>query len=134
MSLRSEAKEAMAKMAEARGYVETPVAIRAEDWTARDCFGPTLAVAQAVLAVIDEYEEVTLCENKHCPGLWYAKGMSGFDAEHAKHLHVFLRRKQKPKPDVTELARRAVKEWKRRYGDAEPLSDAMHALAEAVDE
>ena len=91
-----------------------------------------ISLRLAILAVIDEYEEVTLCENRYSPGLWYSEGTAGFDAKFTKNLHTFLRRK--PKPDVTELARRAVKAWRSTHGSMVPVCDAMDALEKKLDE
>ena len=93
------------------------------------------ALAKAVLAVIDEWEEVEVRPSTCSTGTLFVKGSSHYVA-HDDTCFTILRRKQKPKPDVTELARRAVKEWKRRFGEppTRPLSIAMTALAEAVDE
>ena len=44
---------------------------------------------------------------------------------------VLVLRKQEPKPDVTELARRAVKEWREGFVERQM---AMGALSKAVDE
>ena len=133
MSLRSEAKEAVLKALRAtpnRGCASAASAIERNEyggWTAQ-------VALEAVLAVIDEYEEVTLCENRYSPGLWYSEGTASFDAKFTKNLHTFLRRKQKPEPDVTELARRAVKVWRGSYGSTRPVCDAMDALEKKLDE
>ena len=105
MSLRSEVIEAMAA-------VKMPVARRLP-----------------ILAVIDEYEGAEVQKYPMCEGYLRTRE-SGF-WDHNKPSFTVYRKKQKPKPDVTELARRAVKAWR---GGTYATHEAMHALAEAVDE
>ena len=112
MSLRSEAVEAMA--------------------AAHILF----AARAPVLAVIDEYEEVEV--NTHRDGDWAYLPCGGRRAKFGNspdyRVETFLRRKQKPKPDLEALARRAVKAWRSGCAFTVPEAAAMEALAEAVDE
>ena len=134
MSLRSEAIEAAAKACEASGCPSTARHIRKERPA-----GLAERVSQAVLAVIDKYEEVEVqlgANNLYC---LRTRGSPFWNP--SRPSFTIYRKKQEPAPDVEELARRAVKEWEQRRRDldnhgcvyAKLMDDAMDALAEALD-
>ena len=111
MSLRSEAVEAMAA-------AHIPFAARAP-----------------VLAAIDEYEEVEVlpCASRNEQWLRLTDQGGRLYNPLQRDTTTILRRKQKPEPDVTELARRAV-EARCKWGlTSLEMSNTMDALAEAVD-
>ena len=131
MSLKDEMREAIAVALEKRGYPETAAAIRAEDWSDADRHGSVRSVvfaARAALSVGDEYEEVEVQKTPHRAVLRLRSSLCW-----ESHLPSFIvyRKKEKPKPDVTELARRAVEAWR---SPAVGFGPAMNALAEVVDE
>ena len=131
MSLRSEAKEAAAKTASNRGFSGTAAAIRNEDWDTHVAYPALLAATKAVLAVVDKYEEVKMQVVANNPNYLRVRDGNVYWQRHEPSFTVY-RKKQEPKPDVTELARRAVKA--RRSGTRQAECDAFKALAEAVDE
>ena len=130
MSLRDELKEGMAVAVEAHGGKLTVEAVRDEDWAREKhphaCPG-TLAQAKAALSVCDEYEEVEVRPSTCDVLTWFPENSDQYISTDSSCFTI-LRRKQKP--DVTELARRAVKAWR---SPAPVFGAAMEALAEAVD-
>ena len=127
MSLRSELKEAMAVALEKQRYLVNADRVREERWGG----GGTLVAAQAVLSVCDEYEEVEVQE-ACSKDLWRTRERNTWEP-HIPSFTVY-RKKQKPEPDVTELARRAVKAWRETHNASEPVCDAMDALEKKLDE
>ena len=123
MSLRSEQKEAMAVALEERRYLVVADLVRREQWGD----GGALIAAQAVLSVCDEYEEVEVRPSTCDVLTWFPENSDQYISTDSSCFTI-LRRKQKP--DVTELARRAVKAWR---SPAPVFGAAMEALAEAVD-
>ena len=85
----------------------------------------------AALSVCDEYEEVEMQEVRGTAPHYLRTRDSAFWEPHLPSFTVY-RKKEKPEPDVTELARRAVKAWGRYVSIAsrggEPISDVMAAL------
>ena len=136
MSLRSELKEAMAEAQTAQRYPDDARVIRAEAWEKVRRCASGVNVARAVLAVIDEWEEVEVRESKDDSHVMRVARTCLYPDQYGP-VSTILRRKQEPAPDVKELARRAVKAWRERdraiFG-FRPVTDAMDALAEAVDE
>jgi hypothetical protein len=150
MSLRSEVKEALMRFLDVLGYDCMALAVCREDWCATGTHQRGLAAARAILEAIDQYEELEVRECRyHEKGHWLRLPDDTMDEDKfIVATQTILRRKQEPEPDVTELAQRAVKAWRRREAElrrrgscyAEPLNNAMEALdaeleplAEAVD-
>ena len=128
MSLRSDLKEAMVVALERAGYVEHARQVKAELFKAAGDEMLGLA-AQAALSVCDEYEEV---EVQECNNADYLLRRPSTHWDPRKPSFTVYRKKQKPEPDVTELARRAVKAWEK-DDTAHRFHVAMSALAKAVE-
>ncbi len=141
MTMREEVKEAMADAAFKRNCPDTAAAIRDERWGAGfPCDSHMLALAKAVLIVIDQYEEVEVRECKDLkvaplltPCHWLRLPDCGSQTEDRYQIATYtILRRRKQKPDVPELARRAVKAYDN--GPPSAVHRTMCALAEALDE
>ena len=140
MSLRSEIADRMDSDRALLAYPGSRAAFRAGQADSMG-FG-TLGndVARTVLSVCDEYEEVEVEECRGTSGFvcrgdhWLRMPDDRYwgQPRHNPNRYTILRCKQKPEPNVTELARRAVKAF--RGGPNIGYCRAMQALAEAVDE
>lgn len=106
MSLRSEVREVMEA-------INVPVARRVP-----------------ILAVIDQWEEMEVqFVNVATPNYWRTREGSYWESERPGFI-ILMRRQG---PDVEELARRVVKEWRGSHGSMVPICDAMDALEEELD-
>ena len=127
MKLKDEMREAAAVALEKVGLPETAERMRAGNdntWAGGKAI-------EAALSVCDEYEGVEVQDYPLCDGYLRTRD-SGYWKPHQPSFTIY-RKKQKPEPDVTELARRAVKEWEHHAPNTGPFGVAMDALAEAVE-
>ena len=123
MSLKDEVKEAMAGALEEHKFLSSARSVRDDE---RKRY-PLSVAAQAALSVCDEYEEVGVQAAFSGKALRLRENPYW---DYDRPSFTVYRKKQKPEPDVTELARRAVKAWR---SPAPVFGAAMEALAEAVD-
>ena len=130
MSLRDEQKEAMAQVTEQRKLHVSAGIIREENW-GRTFQGYTLLldVAQAVLSVCDEYEEVEVQAAVSRRALRLPDNPYW---DHDKPSFTVYRKKQKSEPTLEELVRRAVKAWEK-DDTAHRFHVAMSALAKVAE-